>query len=152
MKFSLGQAAKETGKSKGTISKAIKTGRLSATKNDKGGWDIDAAELFRVYDKRNSATVDVNRSGEPRGDVERSSDIKALQAELETLKQERMRERRQFEQTIDDLRADRDQWRDQAKQTTSLLTHRQEQQASRVEERGRMARVWATLIGKKTAA
>jgi excisionase family DNA binding protein len=48
MKFSIGQAATKTGKPKSTISRAIKTGRLSATRNG-NRYDIDAAELFRVF-------------------------------------------------------------------------------------------------------
>ena len=50
MKLSLSQAAKEVGKSKPTISKAIKTGRLSAEKVGQG-YQIDPAELYRVYPK-----------------------------------------------------------------------------------------------------
>ena len=50
MKFSLGQAAKETGLDKSTISRAIKNGRLSALRKDGGGgYEIDPAELFRVF-------------------------------------------------------------------------------------------------------
>lgn len=49
MKYTLGQAAKAVGKAKGTISNAIKSGRLSASKNDKGEYEIDASELHRVY-------------------------------------------------------------------------------------------------------
>ena len=48
--FSLTAAAKEVGKSKPTISKAIKTGRLSAKKIG-NGYAIEAGELFRVYPK-----------------------------------------------------------------------------------------------------
>ena len=48
--FSLTAAAKEVRKSKPTISKAIKTGRLSAKRVGQG-YEIDAAELFRVYPK-----------------------------------------------------------------------------------------------------
>ncbi len=47
--LSLTEASKETGKGRTTLFKAIKTGRLSATKNDKGEYQIDASELFRVY-------------------------------------------------------------------------------------------------------
>ena len=50
MKFSLGQAAKETGLDKSTISRAIKSGRISAQRKDGGGgYEIDPAELFRVF-------------------------------------------------------------------------------------------------------
>jgi predicted site-specific integrase-resolvase len=45
MSYTLGTAAKAVGKSKATISKAIKSGRISATKHDNGSYTIDAAEL-----------------------------------------------------------------------------------------------------------
>jgi hypothetical protein len=49
MHLSLGQAAKETGMDKSTISRAIKSGKLSATRQDNGGYAIDPAALFRVF-------------------------------------------------------------------------------------------------------
>ena len=49
MHLSLGQAAKETGMDKSTISRAIKSGKLSATRQEHGGYAIDPAELFRVF-------------------------------------------------------------------------------------------------------
>jgi len=48
-KLTLGQAAKEAGISKPSLSVAIKKGRLSALKNESGTYEIDPAELFRVY-------------------------------------------------------------------------------------------------------
>ena len=49
MAYTLGQAAKATGKSKATIAKAIASSRISATKNEDGTYDIDPAELHRLY-------------------------------------------------------------------------------------------------------
>jgi excisionase family DNA binding protein len=48
MKFSIGQAATETGKPKSTISRAIKTGRISAKKVG-NRYEIDPSELFRAF-------------------------------------------------------------------------------------------------------
>jgi predicted site-specific integrase-resolvase len=48
--YTLGQAAKATGKTKTTISNAIKKGRISAEKNDSGHYQIEASELHRVFD------------------------------------------------------------------------------------------------------
>lgn len=42
-------AAKEVGVTRAAIHARIKSGKLSATKNDAGVYMIDAAELFRVY-------------------------------------------------------------------------------------------------------
>ena len=47
--LTLGQAAKETGISKPSLSAAIKKGRFSAEKQENGQYKIDPAELFRVY-------------------------------------------------------------------------------------------------------
>ncbi len=47
--LNLGQAAKETGKSRSVIYNALKSGRLRGKYNDKGEWEIDPAELFRVF-------------------------------------------------------------------------------------------------------
>lgn len=91
-KFSLTQAAKEVGKSKPTISKAIKTGRLSAHKVG-NGYEIDAAELFRVYPKV-SPTID----GEVTTDATR---VSLLELETKMLRQQIERE----QETVADLRA-----------------------------------------------
>ena len=45
--LTLAEAAKETGLTKPAILKAIQKGRVSATKDDKGQWLIDPAELFQ---------------------------------------------------------------------------------------------------------
>jgi hypothetical protein len=47
--LSLNQAARESKKSKATLLDAIRSGRMSAAKDDQGRYQIDPAELFRVY-------------------------------------------------------------------------------------------------------
>jgi excisionase family DNA binding protein len=47
--FSLAQAARATGKSKPTIARAIRAGKLSATRGEGGSYLIDESELARVY-------------------------------------------------------------------------------------------------------
>jgi len=49
MPYTLGQAAKAAGKAKASIAQAIADNRLSATKDAAGRWQIDPAELHRVY-------------------------------------------------------------------------------------------------------
>ncbi len=50
MEMSLSAAARASGLSKSTLSRAIKAGRLSARRAEGGsGWLVDAAELFRAY-------------------------------------------------------------------------------------------------------
>jgi hypothetical protein len=48
-RYTLGQAARAVGKAKSTLSRDVKRGRISATRNDDGSVTIDPAELHRVY-------------------------------------------------------------------------------------------------------
>jgi hypothetical protein len=113
MVYTLGEAAKATGKSKATISKAIKSGRISAKKGDTGAFAIDPSELHRVY----PLTVEGEQEETPKNiEANTQSDglIRELQARLEAA-QERVSDK---EAVISDLREDRDKWRQQA---TALL-------------------------------
>jgi hypothetical protein len=47
--FSLSQTARHAGVSKATIHRATESGRLSALRQDDGSYQIDPAELHRVY-------------------------------------------------------------------------------------------------------
>lgn len=113
MVYTLGEAAKATGKSKSTISKAIKSGRISAKKGETGAFAIDPSELHRVY----PATVEGEQDRTLQTLKVNSRDdglIRELQARLEAT-QERLTDK---EAVISDLREDRDRWRQQA---TALL-------------------------------
>ena len=61
--FTLAQAVKESKKAKTTLIDAIKSGRLSAKKDENGRYQIDPSELFRVYqptdDRPNEKTESV---------------------------------------------------------------------------------------------
>jgi len=50
--FTIGQAAKETGKAKSTIKKAIDSGELSVAEKTTRGFKIEASELFRVFPRK----------------------------------------------------------------------------------------------------
>ena len=52
MQYSANQAAQLTGKNVATITRAIKSGKISATKDQSGAWKIDGAELSRVFPLR----------------------------------------------------------------------------------------------------
>jgi hypothetical protein len=117
MVYTLGEAAKATGKSKATISKAIKSGRISAKKDETGTFNIDPSELHRVYpptvsSKQNETPVNFSIK------TENDGTIRELQARLEAA-HERLSDR---DGVISDLREDRDKWRQQA--TTLLADQR----------------------------
>jgi hypothetical protein len=50
MTFTLGEVARQCGVAKGTISKTIKTGKLSAIRREDGSWSINNAELARYLE------------------------------------------------------------------------------------------------------
>ena len=49
MAYTLGEAARAVGRSKTTLGRAIKSGRISATRSEDGSYTIDPAELHRVF-------------------------------------------------------------------------------------------------------
>ena len=55
----LSEAAKLTGRNQTTIHRAMKTGRLSYTKDEAGGRRIDTAELDRVFGIKSSLAADL---------------------------------------------------------------------------------------------
>jgi hypothetical protein len=130
MVITLGEASRQTGKSKAAITKAIKTGRLSAAKGDTGDWQIDPAELFRVYtpasEPENRLTAEVN----PDFVVETA----VLRRELELLR-ERLDDKNSV---IADIKQDRDFWRQQA---TALLTDQTQRPPERKGWRGFLHRL-----------
>src|SRR3546814_11919670 len=56
------EAAERVGRSKSAILKAIREGRISATKSDSGSWHIEPVELFRAYPDRGSESRSEERS------------------------------------------------------------------------------------------
>lgn len=129
MAYTLGDAAKATGKSKATISKAIKNGRISATKDKTGTFQIDPAELHRVYPP-NTTSEHKETLRETHYEQEKSGLIRELQARLEAA-HERLTDK---EETISDLREDRDKWRQQA---TAMLADQRSK-----------GTFWSRLFGK----
>jgi ATPase subunit of ABC transporter with duplicated ATPase domains len=117
MAYTLGQAAKATGKGKSTILKAIKNGRISATKNDIGDWEIDPAELHRVY-----LPASENGSPEQQGvrqeTGENTLELIELRVKLEASEQ---RLRDSHEQVVD-LRQRLDQSEEERRRTQTQLT------------------------------
>lgn len=60
MQYSANQAAEATGKNVATITRAIKAGKISASKDESGAWKIDGAELSRVFPLRTQSLQNSN--------------------------------------------------------------------------------------------
>lgn len=111
--YTLGAAARATGKSKATISKALKSGKISGKKGDDGVFHIDPSELHRVY-----PPISQSEREEPPENQPKNTHTNILVRELETRLEAAQQRLTDKDGVIDDLREDRDRWRQQA---TSLL-------------------------------
>jgi len=128
MPYTLGQAAKATGKSKPAILDAIKSGRLSARRNDKNQWQIDPAELHRVY----APAVQVNDTehkesrltGSENALLRQQNDhLKAQLATLESLVADLRRDRNDLSRKLDGEAEERHTAAAELRRLTLLLTH-----------------------------
>lgn len=135
MKLSANQAAKEAGKTKKTILDAIKSTRMSASKNDKGHWEIEPSELFRVFPKtgtnhpKNTSTIPPAENHENRIEIER------LRVELKSAHQltEALADQ------VNDLRSRLDRESDERRQLTVMIT---DQRTGQGGKRGFLARMF----------
>lgn len=105
MSFSISRAAKEAGLSKSTISRAVKSGRISAQKQDDGSFLIDPAELFRVYPRTvaqppSDAPHDALRNRDEKPVATTSNDLEIVKVKLEMTEAMLARE----QETVADLR------------------------------------------------
>lgn len=111
MRYTLGTAAKATGKGKTTIQRAIARGQISAEKTEDGGYSIDPSELHRVFPRLTVDTVTRN----PSQDTTRPHDeTPELRVRIEALEAMLARER----EALEEAKSDRDAWKQQA---TALL-------------------------------
>lgn len=110
------EAADAVGMSKPGIIKAIKSGRISATKDLNGGWRIEPAELFRVY----SAVTTVDGSPPPSLPQD-TPPSDSSQVEVRHL-QQRLLDK---DDVIADLRRRLDAEADERRKLTLILTDKQ---------------------------
>lgn len=106
MKYTAGQAAKATGVATATVTSALKSGKISGRKDENGSWEIDPAELHRVFppvSQKDHESHSVKHSATPHETPERAGEINALEREVQTLRD-----------ALGDAREDRDKWRDMA--------------------------------------
>ena len=122
MRLTLTAAAKEAGVSKGTISKALKSGRMSGERQEDGSFQIEPVELFRVFPRKQEETRSgtVTKPSETRAGIsetpgERSletdaamavlrSDLEAVREALHREREDRAQERETAKETVEDLR------------------------------------------------
>ena len=113
MNLTLAEAAKATKRSKQALAAAIQKGKLSATKDVGGVWLVDSAELFRVYAPANQTP----NKPEPESGRCLVPLVGGESAELREMRQ-RMEA---AEARAEDLRRERDDWKEVAQRLTRAL-------------------------------
>lgn len=116
MAYTLGEAAKASGFSKPTLSRAIKSGKLSARRLEDGSYQIDPAELARWNDSnghRNRSAARLATQVPPEREPERAAE----RAELETLRALVSR----MTDEVDDLRTRLDAEAEERRRLVSML-------------------------------
>jgi hypothetical protein len=132
IKLSLNKAAKEAGVAKATLLEALKSGRVSASKSEKGHWEIDPSELFRVFPKTGSENLQ-EPIATPHENHSKTSQNGALEVEVKMLREqlalvatEREREREQLGEQIQTLRDQMERQSADHRQALALLTDQRE--------------------------
>lgn len=131
--YTLGQAATATGRRKSTLLNAIKTDKISARKNDLGVWEIDPAELHRVYPPTSSSNAQTERDETPH-------ETGVLGVQVEALREQLARER----ETVSDLRHRLDQSEEERRKAQGQLTALLTDQRPRVRRR---VWPWVVVVG-----
>ena len=112
--LSLSEAARAAGQSKSAIWRAVNSGRLSATRTYTGDYQIEPAELHRVFSSETAdergATVSMRRDAT---ELERA-EAASMQEQIERLF-------RVGELIRNELDNDRDAWRSQADRLRRLV-------------------------------
>ena len=145
--LTLSQAAKATGKSKSVISRAIDNGKLAATKDDTGVYQIAPPTLFALWPEQQPEPPEQNQ-GNGRTDPEPRSTVQqnALQATIDELRErlEQAEEReakllhivassqqaaqlthQNTDERLAELRAERDAWRQNAEDWKTTASNNQ---------------------------
>ncbi len=142
-KLTLNKAAKEAKIAKSTLLEAIKSGRMSAPKNDKGHYAIDPSELFRVFGQKPVFEKNENHKENHNKTSNIQDNTKALEDRLEMLEKERNREREQLTDQINDLRNRLDKAEGERTKLTALLTDGRAKRTNSPKKG-----IWSRFLGK----
>lgn len=142
--LTLGQAAEMCGWSKGALSKAIKSGQMSAHAKTKAGFQLDPAEVLRVFPRKTEtqSSEQLETPQKRTGNSDLSAEVEALRQQIATAELERTREREQLTDRIDSLQQMLADEKSERRQLTAILTDQRE----KVTEPSRKG-LWARLRG-----
>lgn len=119
--YSLGDAARATGRSKPTIARAIKSGLISGSKSADGSYVIDPAELHRVFPLA-SAADRLMKQSEPGPPANPAVDHAAELAVLRHWLADREETIRDLRSRLDRATEQRDQEAEERRKLVAALT------------------------------
>ena len=134
--LTLGEAARHCGVSKGTISKAITTGKLSATRREDASWSIDASELARYIEANGHRFRAETRAAT--GATDQAETLAAERARAD-LAEQRLADLREM---LADMREQRDRWETQAQRLALTNQQPAEQPQKPLDAGGPLYRAW----------
>ena len=117
--FTLGEAARTVGRSKPTLSEAIKNGRLSVYEKTPKGYRIAASELFRAFppDEQEGPTPAPHAPN-----TGLTTEVAVLRERLTLVEGQHERERDILNRQIEDLRRRLDAEGEERRKLTAILT------------------------------
>lgn len=129
--LTLGQAAEMCGWSKGAISKAIKSGKMSVHEKTKAGFQLDPAEVLRVFPKKTETPSNEQLETPEKHSVNSavSTEVNALRQQIATAELERTREREQLTDRIESLQQMLADEKSERRQLTALLSDQRVKEA-----------------------
>lgn len=110
MRISLRQAVEGFDVSRPTLTKALKSGKISGEKDTSGAWFIDPSELVRIYKPRSKTEQDEHAREHVHEHRSLSHDYNYMKGKVEAL-----------EEQINDLKAQRDRSEERAAQSDARL-------------------------------
>lgn len=128
-KLSMSAAARTVGVSRQKLYNDIELKGISVDRSDPKKPTIDTAELLRVYGKLQGVDSPQGVKIRQRLTPENDNGLDRLQAELETLRREKIAA---LEARADAAEKERDEWRDQAQRLSLLLTDQRQETAAPV--------------------
>ena len=140
-KLSLNKAAKHAGVAKSTILEALRTNdlskKLSGEQNAKGHWEIDTAELDRVFPKTSSAEqseplIDhLSTTQKTSSDSALAVEVKLLREQMDKIEAMHDREREVLSSQIEDLKTEAERRSAEHMQALAVLTDQREKPSER---------------------
>jgi hypothetical protein len=163
MYLTLGQAAREAGVAKSTISKALASGKLSYREKNSDGYKIDPAELFRVFPKTSKNTSEETSSNDWQlsghsAEMPYSAKFEIELARLKSLVEEKDRRIADLESDRAQLREDRhrltENWQEERVRLLKLLEDQTCAVKLLTDERNKLTAevqrsFWQKLFGRK---